>query len=320
MFSYAHDCSSLVLYIMEAHTTRNHVHNPNAGCGDWLKSCEDNCVKTATTLIPKHVHFISLNRPFSFYEWLAVVSAKKKIKPDKITVYTNGLQDSCWWRRALPYIEHQLIYALPGATVLNHAQIKHLAHKADFLRLTILYQNGGMYMDTDSLTLNSLDPLLHYQVVLAEQCLGPVAVGVILAQKHSCFICKFAHLSCSKYNGQWDTHSVDTLTSLVDTIDSEKDGVMVLPLTNGFYPMCWDAEGIDQLYNQDFDELTNYNRSDVYCVHLFNNKAKELFSETVDNFEWIQTSKSLVALAIRDALPPGFSEQHLDTSANCTPL
>ena len=140
MFFYAHDCNSqLQLYIMEAHTTRNHVHNSNAGCGDWLKSCEDNCVKTATTLIPKHVHFISLNHPFSFYEWLAVVSAKKKIKPDKITVYTNGLQDSCWWRRALPHIEHQLIYALPGATVLNHAQIKHLAHKADFLRLVILY-------------------------------------------------------------------------------------------------------------------------------------------------------------------------------------
>ena len=285
-----------------------------AGCGDWLKSCEDNCVQTATTPIPKHVHFVSLNRPFAFMEWLAVVSARKKIKPDKITVYTNGEQDSCWWRRALPYIEHQLIYTLPGAAVLNGAQMTHLAHKADFFRVMILYENGGIYMDSDIFTLNSFDPLLHHQVVLGEQCHGPVNVALMMAQTHSCFICKFAHLSCKKYDGVWTTHSVKALTSLVETVDKKED-ILVLPWEKGFFPMCWNPEGIDQLYKKDFSG----NTSNIYSVHLFNHNAGKLFSKTVENFDWIQTSKSLVALTIRDSLPPGFSQHHLDT-ANCTDI
>ena len=288
----------------------------NTGCGDWLKSCEDNCVQTATTPIPKHVHFVSLNHPFSFMEWLAIVSARKKIKPDKITVYTNGQQDSCWWRRALPYIEHQLIYTLPGAAVLNNAEVRKIAHKSDFLRLMVLYNSGGIYMDSDSLTLNSFDPLLHNEVVLAEQCGKKVAVGVMLAQQHSCFICKFAHLSCHKFNGDWVSHSVNALTTLMK---EEKEGVTVLPWKKGFYPMCWDENGMDQLYKKQFSEFPSYNKTDIYAVHLFYNKAKLMFPKTVDNYEWIQTSKSLVALTIRDSLPPGFSQHHLDT-ANCTDI
>ena len=289
------------------------------GCGDWLKYCDDNCVKTATTPIPKHVHFVSLNHPFLFYEWLAVVSARKKIKPDKITVYTDGQQDSCWWRRALPYIEHQHIYTLPGAAVLNGARMKWLSHKADFFRLMILYENGGMYMDTDSLTLNSLDPLLHHQVVLAEQCRGPVTAGMMLAQKHNCFICKYAHISCTNYNGGWAIHVTGALNSLLKTVDKEKEGIMVLPWTKGFFPLCWDDQGIKKLYNIDFDNITNFNARDIYAVHLFHHNTGKLFSKTVDNYEWIQTSKSLVALTIRDSLPPGFSQQHMNTST-CTAI
>ena len=284
-----------------------------------MKSCEDNCVQTATTPIPKHVHFVSMNRKFSFYEWLAVVSARKKIKPDKITVYTNGQQDSCWWRRALPYIEHQHIYTLPGAAVLNNAKIGHMAHIADFLRLMILYENGGMYMDSDSLALNSFDPLLHHQVVLAEQCYGKINVATLLAQRHSCFICKFARLSCKKYDGEWSTHSISALTSLMKTADKEKEGIMVLPWTKGFFPMCWDKKGIDKLFNRDFDGIANFNATNIYAVHLYHGNAIKLMRQYLENYGWIQTSKSLVALTIRDSLPPGFSQQHMNTST-CTDI
>ena len=284
-------------------------------CGAWLKSCETNCTRTSASPIPKHVHFISLNRPFSFLEWLAVVSARKIIRPDKITVYTDGQQDSCWWRRALPYIEHQLVHLLPGSTILNGARIKKMSHVSDFLRESILFHYGGIYMDTDSLSLNSFDSLLSNQVVLARQCGGAVAVGVMMAQKHSCFICQYAHRGCKNYNGGWITHCVNTMSALVKEVDSEKEGLLVLPARSGFYPMCWTTEGLHQLYSEDFDKFPVYNKTDIYAVHLFANKAEAtIFPKTLNNMDWIHNNKSLVAIAIRESLPSEFSKRHLNVT------
>jgi hypothetical protein len=294
----------------------------SSGCGDWLKSCENNCVQTSTTPIPKHVHFVSLNRPFSFIEWLAVVSARNKIKPDKITVYTDGLQDSCWWRRALPYIDHQIIHTLPGANVLNRVPIKLLPHKSDFLRLSILYHSGGIYMDTDILSLNSFDPLLKHQMVLSEQCGSEINVALMMSQKHSCVLCRFAHLSCKNFNGGWVTHSVGALSSFVKSLDKERDDVAILPWKSGFHPMCYNAKGLDELYTEDFDSISGYNKTRIYSVHLYHNKleSQQLMRTKVHSFDWIQTSKSLVALTIRESLPPGFSQQHLHESSQCTDI
>ena len=291
----------------------------SVGCSAYLKSCETHCTRTSTDPIPKHVHFISLNRPFSFLEWLAVVTAKKKIKPDKITVYTDGQQDSCWWRRALPYIEHQLIHFLPGSNVLNGATIREWAHKSDYLRYSILYHYGGIYMDTDALSLNSFDPLLSSQVVLARQCDGATGNGIMVAQKHNCFICQFAHVSCQKFKGEWASHSVYTLNDLAIKADKDKEGLTILPFRKGFHPMCYNLEGLRGLYEKNFYEQSLYNKSDLYTVHLYANRAKHLFPQTILNIDWIRSSQTLVAITIRESLPPDFSKEHYATS-ECTSL
>ena len=85
------------------------IVNLYSECDKWV-TCSETCIATSDQPIPKHVHMISLENPFSFTEWLSVLSVKRWIKPDKITVYTNGKQDSCWWKRTLPYINHQNLY------------------------------------------------------------------------------------------------------------------------------------------------------------------------------------------------------------------
>ena len=260
------------------------------------------------------MHLISLNRPFSFHEWLAVVSAKNKIKPDKITVYTDGHQDSCWWRRILPYIEHQLVHLLPGSILLNGVNVKKWAHISDFLRASILYHYGGIYLDTDVICLNSFDSLLTNQVVLAKQCHDDVGNGVMMAQKHSCFICQYAHRSCQNFDGKWVTHSVKTMSTLVNVVDQEKRRISLLPVNNGFYPLCFDPKGIHQLYIEDFNKIPDYKKSEIYAVHLFANKVEAtVFPITLNNMDWIQNNKSLVAIAIHEILPSAFTEHHLDT-------
>ncbi|CAI8028475.1 hypothetical protein GBAR_LOCUS16236, partial [Geodia barretti] len=67
-------------------------------------------------------------------------------------------------------------------------------------------------------------------MVLAEQCHYALNVALMMAQKHSCLVCRFAHYSCERFN------------------DKEKEGVLVVPWKKGFFPMCWNANGINQLY------------------------------------------------------------------------
>ena len=249
-----------------------------------------------------------------------MVSARSKIKPDKITVYTDGQQDSCWWRRILPYIDHQYIHSLPGKTTLNGHPIELWAHISDFLRLSILYHVGGMYIDSDIFSLNSFDPLFQHQMVVGQQCGGRENVALMMAQRHSCVICKFAHLSCRKFTGEWISHSVNALASFMSSLDKKKEGILSLPFKKGFHPFCWDTGGINQLFYRDFSEKTDYNISEVYSVHLYHRKIKDLLQKTIHNYEWIQTSKSLVALSIRRSLPSSFTPQHLDETAPCSDI
>ena len=169
-------------------------------------------------------------------------------------------------------------------------------------------------MDTDSLSLNSFDSLLSNQVVLAKQCDRAAAVGVMVAQKHNCLVCQFAHRSCKKFKGEWASHSVYTLDALTKEVDKEKEGLVVLPFHKGFYPMCYNTEGLNSLYKNDFAMKSQYNKSDINTVHLYANRAKHLFPQTINNINWIRSSKSLVAITIRESLPPDFSREHFNTN------
>lgn len=270
-------------------------------------------MRISDQLIPKHVHIISLGHPFTFIEWLSVVSAKRWIKPDIITVYTDGKQESCWWRRTLPYIQHQLVYMLPGSRVLNGEVVSKLAHLADFLRLLILYHNGGIYIDTDAITARSFDDLLSHQAVFAEQCNNLTNIGVILAQKQNCFICRYAQYSCQQFSGKWIDHSVAALTALLRETDKEKEGIRVLPLREGFFPGCWDARGHTELFRNDLNSMPQYDISKIYTVHLYETRARAIIQQTMYNESWVRSSASMVATVLRNAIPVDFSQAHYDT-------
>ena len=117
------------------------------------------------------------------------------------------------------------------------------------------------------------------------------------------------------YNGEWAIHSVSTMSVLVKEVDMEKEGLLVLPARSGFYPMCWTTDGLHQLYSEDFNKFSLYDKTKIYAVHLFAHRATStIFPKTLNNMDWIQNSKSLVAIAVREFLPSGFSEHHFNTT------
>ena len=59
------------------------------------------------------------------------------------------------------------------------------AFMSDYLRLWILYKEGGIYMDTDVQTLKKFDELLSYNAFLGYEANNYVGTGIIGAEKHS---------------------------------------------------------------------------------------------------------------------------------------
>ena len=144
---------------------------PLEGCSSWINKCASYCVDGEGT-IPRTVFFVKVDDEFIFREWLSVMSAVNIIKADTITVFSAKPMDpeSCWWKRTLPFIKHEIVPERRWVTELNGKVVKELAHKSDFLRVEALYRLGGIYMDTDAIALKSFEPLLNnHNVVLAKQ-------------------------------------------------------------------------------------------------------------------------------------------------------
>ena len=117
--------------------------------------------------IPRVVHFIKVDSKFGFLDWVAVMAARKMIKPEKILFFSAGQLNSCWWNRTKPFVTHTILPEHVWVAKQNNKVLKEPAHKADFLRSALLYHLGGMYIDIDIVAVKSFDPLLDNQVVIS---------------------------------------------------------------------------------------------------------------------------------------------------------
>ena len=282
------------------------------GCGDWTKNCEVECVDGKGP-IPKVVHFIKTDNGFRFHEWVAVMAARKAIKPKKIFVHSAGEIESCWWNRTRPFVRHHIVRNDMWVNTVNGYKVTELAHKTDFMKNALLYKLGGIYSDTDSIATKSFDDLLHsYQAVVSIQISKMPGNGLLVAQKESCFMCAFAKQACRNFDSHWDTHSVQTLDSLLATRLYEN--VKVLKYANGFFPFGWNKEDVQSLYEDDMNTLP-FSLLQVYAVHLYNSGVfTKIYRPSFYNYTWLIGSPSTAAHAIRAAFPSWFNETYLNVS------
>ena len=106
---------------------------------------------------------------------------------------------------------------------------------------------------------------------------------------------------------------MDLLTKLIEDTDEKREGIRVLPQMEGFYPGCWNSQGLKELFEADFKSMPAYNLSKLYSVHLYARKSQGIIDKTMHDMHWIATNKSVVATAVRNALPSDFSQAHFDS-------
>lgn len=133
---------------------------------------------------------------------------------------------------------------------------KKWAFVADYARLHVLEAEGGFYLDTDMLILQTLEPLTAHSCVLGEEAPGTISAGMIGAEPHHPFIKK-----CRDF---YDTNAGELITiprvlSQAYGEYADKQSLTVYP-PKVFYP--FDSVHIKEYRGQDLGP-------DVIGVHLW---------------------------------------------------
>lgn len=121
-------------------------------------------------LIPKYIHFVfgfmDQTNDFPLVYYMSILSANTVIKPEKIFFHYHNEPKGKWWNKSKELITDFIKVENPEYWPNSTEKIIHKAHKADYIRLFALREYGGIYLDIDTITIQSIDHLLNCDTLL----------------------------------------------------------------------------------------------------------------------------------------------------------
>ncbi|MCJ1318034.1 hypothetical protein MMC15_003361 [Xylographa vitiligo] len=168
--------------------------------------------------IPSVVHFIwglkngkGSHSQFGFIEYLSVKSALMVFRYAQVKIHYASLdQNSEWFLKLKDKVT--LVYHDPERGFLGKSRSWQAAHRADLLRLQILREEGGIYMDLDVFALRPLDTILRCQkdIIMGHEGgnRAGLANALIVARKGSTFVDRWIDTYDNFSTQEWNYHSV----------------------------------------------------------------------------------------------------------------
>lgn len=234
-------------------------------------------------MIPNQLHYIHLSgggREWKFYHYLSVKSAYTRSEVDKIIIWVDNIPKGKWWDKTKELVE--IIQIEPPTEIFNKPIIQQ-AHKSDVIRLQVLLEYGGIYVDTDTIFVKSFKPLLNNKFVMGQQgvngCEG-LCPAVILSEPNSTFGQNWLAGFKDSFGGgppgspTWCTHSVNYPLWLSKQISNE---ITILNHEAFFWP----------LYHQDHIEALfekNFNFPNAYSHHLWESSGKKYLDNLTEEY------------------------------------
>jgi hypothetical protein len=165
-----------------------------------------------------------------------------------VYLYYESEPVGVWWsetRRLVTAVQIQAPRQIFGNP------LRHVAHRADVVRLERLIAQGGIYLDSDVLVHKSFDHLLDHSVVIGQEGFEAkfgLANAVILAEPGAPFLTRWLNeYRWFRSNGEdqyWSEHSVQVPLRLAKMYPDE---ITVLPHTAFYWPL-WTEEGLEVIY------------------------------------------------------------------------
>ena len=227
--------------------------------------------------------FLVQEKPFEYYKYIAIMSAKNVNKPDKIYFHYKYEPYGEYWDKVKHLLEMKKVE--PPQQYMN-IFIKHYAHQADILRLQILYQYGGVYLDIDTICLKPFHDLFKFNITLGYQSTHGLCNAVIISKPKNIFIKDWLNnYKTFRSEGKdiyYDEHSV----ILPMKMALQRSDVNIMEHNAFFYPL---AENIVNVLFEDHTSMNmaekDYINRNCYCIHLWE-------SMTYDQIKTIENKKS----------------------------
>ena len=249
-------------------------------------------------MIPKVIHYIFglredfCGKPFTDFHLLNIVTASRLNPTYKIKVYYYYEPD-CWQFKALRnFCEVIKLDSIPST--IAGKSVKWGEHVCDYLRVSKLLEEGGIYLDTDVVCINPFDDLLGHDCVMGLEYSGKMTWGLcnatILAKKGS----EFLRLWKDNYDKQYinDSWNTDSVLVPYDLAVKHPKTIRMAP-PDFFFKYPWDSDGFTMMFKA--VAPLDY----AYTMHLYESRPghyEELCKYTLEN---VSNMKSTLAYIYR---------------------
>ena len=175
--------------------------------------------KTTEFNVPNLIHYIWFgNHTYRVVDYICMLSALRKQNPGLILVHGDFEPVGVYWGWLKEEAAEKLKFVRksPPETIFGKKLTK-VEHKSDVARLQILLQFGGIYLDTDTMVLQSLEELRKKdKLVLGRFTENLVANAIIVANRDSWFLQKWFYEYRNFYDAERsDVTSINVGLSMV---------------------------------------------------------------------------------------------------------
>ena len=270
--------------------------------------------------IPRIAHFVfglrATPEPFHLVHYLAIASCLDVVQPDEVHLHCYHLPYGPYWELVAPRVV--VHHVEPARAVTEHAYDDPMvaryvyAHHADFVRLDVLAEHGGLYADLDTLFISPVpEHLWHVPCVIGREAdvddgrggapRPALSNALLMAQPGSAFVDAWRAEMAGALDGTWANHSCFLAYDLATRLPSD---VHVEPQRT-FHAFEPTPAGIALLLERPPPRL--HGAASLHLMaHLWWEEGRVDFSTvhsaTIDE-DWVRTSPSTYATAARRFLP-----------------
>nr|XP_039253719.1 uncharacterized protein LOC120330833 [Styela clava] len=213
--------------------------------------------------IPNIVHYVWFGKlELKLHQYLSLRSAASIQQPQKLYLHMD-LENSPtgqYWERLkseVPCLEIQR--HKPSEFIYGH-RLAHVEHQSDILRMQVLYDVGGIYLDINAYFVNPMDNLMNNSFVIGKEKKGCYGNSVMLSEPGSPFLKLWFENYHNFKPWEWNEHSTHLPVRLHEENPQVEIYVDEYSMMRPNY-----KDGMEWMLTR------NWDLSDNYCVHLYEN-------------------------------------------------